>query len=128
MKTKSIPLAVLTLLLVALTAGCKAKSPAGDTATVAAPAAPATASEGVRVEHDQVGADLTDAGITAKVKAGLATDSRVSALKIDVDTKAGVVTLKGRVDAPTARQAAEEITRGTAGVKDVVDQLTVQGT
>ncbi|MEA2691554.1 MAG: hyperosmotically inducible periplasmic protein [Acidobacteriota bacterium] len=125
MKTKSIPLALLTLLLIVLTAGCKAKSPAEDATTVAAPA---TASEGVRVEHDQVGVDLADAGITAKVKAGLATDSRVSALKIDVDTKAGVVTLKGSVDAPAARQAAEEIARGTAGVKNVVDQLTVQGT
>jgi osmotically-inducible protein OsmY len=119
-KTKSIPLALLFLLFASLF-GCRARGPADDTA-----AAPANGE--VRVEHDQVGADLQDAGITAKVKAQLATDSRVSALKIDVDTKAGVVTLSGNVDAPVAKQAAVEIARGTAGVKDVVDRLTVQGT
>ena len=119
-KTKSIPLAFLLLSLVILMAGCKAREQASDTAK--------TGDGSVRVEHDRVGADLADAGITAKVKARLATDSRVSALQIDVDTKAGVVTLTGSVDVPVAKEAAEEIARGTAGVKDVVDRLTVQGT
>ncbi|HEV7516074.1 MAG TPA: BON domain-containing protein [Thermoanaerobaculia bacterium] len=119
-KTRSIPLALLLLLLAGLAVGCKAREQASDTTA---------AGDGqVRVEHGRVGADLQDAGITAKVKARLATDSRVGALKIDVDTKAGVVTLSGSVDAPVAKQAAVEIARGTDGVKDVVDRLTVQGT
>lgn len=42
----------------------------------------------------------SDASITAQVKAGLAKDSDLSALKIDVDTRGGVVTLN--VTAPSA--------------------------
>jgi hyperosmotically inducible periplasmic protein len=68
----------------------------------------------------------TDPGVTTAVKAKLAADDTVKAYRIDVDTQDKVVTLKGEVDTAAARTRAVEIAKGTAGVRDVVDQLTVQ--
>ena len=67
----------------------------------------------------------SDPGITTAVKTKLAADDTVKAYRIDVDTKDRVVTLNGAVDTPIARQRAVELARGTDGVRDVVDQLTV---
>jgi hyperosmotically inducible periplasmic protein len=67
----------------------------------------------------------TDAGITTAVKTKLAADDTVKAHQIDVDTANGVVTLTGTVDMPAAREKAVTIARGTDGVKDVVDHITV---
>lgn len=67
-----------------------------------------------------------DPGITTAVKSKLAADDTVKAYRIDVDTKSNVVTLKGEVDTAAARARAVEIARGTEGVTDVVDQLTVR--
>lgn len=51
-----------------------------------------------------VSAKVDDAAITASVSAGLAKDPDLSAIKINVDTKAGAVSLKG--PAPTAAAKA----------------------
>lgn len=67
----------------------------------------------------------TDPGITTAVKSKLAADDVVKSYRIDVDTKDHVVTLSGAVDTPAARTRAVELARGTDGVRDVVDQLTV---
>jgi hyperosmotically inducible protein len=67
----------------------------------------------------------TDPGITTAVKSKMAADDVVKSYRIDVDTKDGVVTLAGAVDTPAARERAVELARGTDGVRDVVDQLTV---
>ena len=67
----------------------------------------------------------TDPGVTTAVKAKLAADDTVKAYRIDVDTQDKVVTLKGEVDTPSARTRAVELAKSTAGVRDVVDQLTV---
>jgi len=69
----------------------------------------------------------TDAGITTKVKSKLAADDTVKAYQIDVDTKDKVVTLSGSVDSPAAKDQAVAIARGTQGVADVVDNITVGG-
>jgi hypothetical protein len=69
----------------------------------------------------------SDAGITTKVKSKLAADPTVKASQIDVDTKNKVVTLNGTVDNQAAKDQAISIARGTAGVADVVDNLTVSG-
>ena len=68
----------------------------------------------------------SDAGITTKVKAKMATDSTVKASQINVDTKDKVVTLSGTVDNEAAKTQAVAIARGTQGVSDVVDNLTVE--
>ncbi len=67
----------------------------------------------------------SDPGITTAVKSKMAADDTVKSYRIDVDTKDRVVTLSGAVDTPQARERAIEIARGTDGVRDVVDRLTV---
>ena len=67
----------------------------------------------------------TDPGITTAVKTKLAADDTVKAYQINVDTSSGVVTLTGTVEVPAAKEQAVLIARGTDGVKDVVDRITV---
>lgn len=69
--------------------------------------------------------DVGDAGITAKVKSKFLGDTGVSGLKIDVDTKNGVVTLTGTVPTAAEKRRAMELAKGTDGVKSVVDRLKV---
>ena len=70
---------------------------------------------------------VDDAALTGKVKTALAAEPAVSALKIDVDTKDKVVTLSGNVDSQAAKDQAVALARGTEGVADVVDNITVAG-
>jgi len=72
-----------------------------------------------------IGCAQSDGGITTKVKAKLAADTTVAAHQINVDTKDRVVTLTGAVDSEAAKERALEIARGTEGVTNVVDNLTV---
>jgi hyperosmotically inducible periplasmic protein len=67
----------------------------------------------------------SDAGITVKVKAKLASDSTVKATQINVDTRDKIVTLSGTVDSEAAKAQALALARGTEGVADVVDNLTL---
>jgi hyperosmotically inducible protein len=67
----------------------------------------------------------SDLGITTKVKAKLATDSTVKAMRINVDTSDKVVTLSGTVNSEAAKAQAVALARGTEGVADVVDNLTL---
>jgi osmotically-inducible protein OsmY len=70
-------------------------------------------------------AAATDAAITTAVKGRFVADSKVSALKIDVDTTNGIVTLRGRVSNPAEAEQAVRLARGTQGVARVVNELTV---
>jgi hyperosmotically inducible protein len=70
--------------------------------------------------------DLSDAGITTTVKAKLLGDTRVPGMKIDVDTKEGVVTLTGTVSAGTEKERAVELAKATNGVKSVVDRIKIE--
>jgi len=70
----------------------------------------------------------TDAGITSAVKSKLAADDTVKAYQVDVDTSNHIVTLKGDVNTPVAKERAVEIARTTDGVQDVIDQLRVTNT
>ena len=66
-----------------------------------------------------------DAALTAQVSAGLAQDSALSAIKIDVDTSNGVVTLTGPAPSQEAKERATTIAQGVKGVSSVVNHLTV---
>lgn len=68
---------------------------------------------------------IDDATITAQVSAGLARDPDLSAIKIDVDTVNGSVTLNGPATTPAAKQRAETIASAVKGVTSVNNQLTV---
>jgi hyperosmotically inducible protein len=67
----------------------------------------------------------SDAGITTAVKSKFAADDTVKAYQINVDTKDRIVTLKGEVETPAARDRAVELARATDGVRDVVDVLVL---
>lgn len=69
--------------------------------------------------------EVDDATLTAKVKAALITDGRVSATRVSVESASGVVTLKGEVPTPQEKQAAEQVARAVEGVKSVRNEVTV---
>ena len=70
----------------------------------------------------------TDAAITSAVKTKLLADTTVGGLKIDVDTKNGVVTLTGPVHSTAEKNEAVRLARETSGVKRVVSKLAVEAT
>ena len=72
-----------------------------------------------------VACSQTDAGITTNVKSRLITDDSVKANQINVDTQNHVVTLTGEVRTPQEEARAVELARGTKGVTDVVNHLTI---
>ena len=69
---------------------------------------------------------VDDAAITAQVSAGLAKDPALSALKIDVDTRNGIVTLNGPAPTQDAKDRATSIAQNIKGVSSVVNHLTIQ--
>jgi hypothetical protein len=69
---------------------------------------------------------LNDGGLTAKIKSKMALDDTVKALNLDVDTTAGVVTVKGFVRTEAERERALRLARETEGVTRVVDGLRVR--
>jgi len=73
-----------------------------------------------------VSATVDDAAITASVSAGLAKDPDLSAIKINVDTKGGAVSLKGPAPTAAAKARAEEIAKGVQGVTSVSNELEVK--
>lgn len=87
----------------------------------------ATAESSVKNAAEQGMVLLDDAGITAKIKADLAKDSELSALKIDVDTNNGRVTMKGPTPTEAARDRAVAIAKAVTGVTSVNNQLVVSG-
>lgn len=68
---------------------------------------------------------VDDMTITASVSAGLAKDPVLSAIKIDVDTKSGVVTLTGPAPTPDAKARATTIAQAVKGVAGVNNNLQV---
>ncbi len=74
---------------------------------------------------DGVGAAARDMWITSATKMRLLADSRTPALDINVDTRAGVVTLFGMVPSQEARAAAEADAHMVSGVQSVVNDLQV---
>jgi hyperosmotically inducible periplasmic protein len=66
-----------------------------------------------------------DGWITSKTKIALYADDRVSGNGINVDTKNGTVTLRGKVASSDEKKAAEEIAKGVDGVSSVKNNLQV---
>ncbi len=89
--------AVISLSIALLLAGCKSTPPATD-----------------------------DASLNAKVASSLAADRNLSGQAIQASVSSGVVTLNGSVTSDTARTIATGDVAQIAGVKTVIDNLTVQ--
>ncbi len=69
---------------------------------------------------------VDDGMITTKVNAALVNDKELSAVKINVDAKDGVVTLTGPAPSPEAALQATKITKDIKGVVSVNNQLVVK--
>lgn len=69
---------------------------------------------------------VADAAITATVNAELARDKELSALRIDVDTSAGRVVLRGTAPSDAARERAARLAQAVEGVRSVDNQLVVE--
>ncbi|HEY9105407.1 MAG TPA: BON domain-containing protein [Roseateles sp.] len=71
-------------------------------------------------------AQLTgDMAITAKVNAALVADDQLKATMINVDTRAGQVTLTGEAPDAKARERATTLASAVDGVKQVSNQLAI---
>jgi osmotically-inducible protein OsmY len=68
---------------------------------------------------------ISDQLITSKVKTKLIADDSVKARNVNVDTYAGVVTLRGIVFSSKQRARAKDIAGTTKGVKKVVSHLEI---
>ena len=74
-----------------------------------------------------VSGSIEDMAITASVAAGFAKDADLSAIKINVDTKNGNVTLYGPAPTAAAREKATTIAKSIKGVNTVDNKLVVKG-
>jgi osmotically-inducible protein OsmY len=70
-------------------------------------------------------ADDPDARVAATVQSALAADPDFTAMKVDVHSEDGKVTLRGRAPDPAARDRATDIARNVRDVKSVDNQLTL---
>ena len=68
-----------------------------------------------------------DAAITASISAEFAKDADLSAIKINVDTNNGDVTLNGPAPTTAARDKATTLAKSIKGVASVSNKLTVKG-
>jgi len=120
------------VLATAVAAGCDRNKPtetAGqklDNSTERAGQKMDQAAATVKEKTEQAGDKMGDAAITAKVKTALIGEPGLKALKIDVDTANGVVTLTGSVDSPQNLDRATQVAQAVEGVKSVDNRLNVK--
>ena len=88
------------------------------------PSEPRTAGEKGAVDRTQ--AVAADATITAKVKSKFVADDQLKAHEINVDTKNGVVTLRGSVADPNSKERASTVAKEVEGVTSVDNQLVIR--
>ncbi|MDB6167797.1 MAG: transport-associated protein [Verrucomicrobia bacterium] len=69
---------------------------------------------------------IDDSVVTTRIKAALVKDDTTPAHAIKVDTFKGTVQLSGFVDTAEQKRRAGEIARGTDGVREVINNITVK--
>lgn len=79
----------------------------------------------VKIAAAKAGEKLADGWVTTRIQAQYFADDQVKSRYLDVSTKDKVVTIKGFVDSPAARERALAIARGTSGVRQVNDELLI---
>lgn len=80
----------------------------------------------IKVGERTMGDRISDTAITTKIKAKITGDPDLNPFNINVDTKDGVVTLRGVVTSEENKREVEEIARNTDGVERVQNMLDVQ--
>ena len=68
---------------------------------------------------------MDDAMLTARIKARMTADGRVSPSRVDVDTLNSDVTLRGEVPTQEEKDAAVDVARKVEGVRNVSNQIIV---
>jgi len=81
--------------------------------------------ERAKEQGEKAGQAMDDTKITAAVKAGILTEPGLKVLKVDVDTRDGLVTLTGSADSDQDVQKATQIASAVQGVKSVDNRLNV---
>lgn len=79
----------------------------------------------IHTEKRSMGRTLDDIILVAKVKLALAESDAASALKVNVEIRAGVVELSGFVTTYDERDAAVKLVSGVDGVKDVINSIDI---
>jgi osmotically-inducible protein OsmY len=114
----------LSLLCFAVAAGlyaCGRQDPA-----VGQPASQTRIDETRQVEKAaDAGKPLSDASLTQIVRSALESDSSLDARKIDVENRNGSIALHGSVASDEQREKAARIVGSVGGVRNVVNNLTV---
>jgi hyperosmotically inducible periplasmic protein len=73
------------------------------------------------------GKPLSDASLTQIVRSALESESSLDARKIDVENRNGNVSLHGSVESDEQREKAGRIVGAVGGVRNVQNDLTVEG-
>jgi hyperosmotically inducible protein len=93
---------------------------------VYAQSSPANAqAEKVNYAKDGQAAAVDDTMITSKVRAAIGSDPRTSTLKIDVNTKQGVVFVTGAVPSDELREHVVQLIATVDGVRTVKNDLKI---
>jgi osmotically-inducible protein OsmY len=79
----------------------------------------------IREKAVEAGKAFDDATLTAKVKSALIAEPNLRSMTINVDSTAGVITLKGTTDSQENRQRAAQVASAVEGVRDVKNELVV---
>ncbi|NUZ07832.1 BON domain-containing protein [Piscinibacter koreensis] len=119
------PITAAIAIAAALLSACEQRTttvqtPTGTTTTTTI--APSTSASAAL---DAAGGAVANAALTAKVKSALLADASVKGMRIDVDSRDGVVTLNGTADSADNVTRAETLARGVDGVRSVENRLTV---
>jgi hyperosmotically inducible periplasmic protein len=77
------------------------------------------------VNRRDMGDKIDDASITAQVKGSLAISRSASAIRTEVTTREGVVTLRGEAKNSAEKELAGKIAKDIRGVRDVNNEITV---
>jgi hypothetical protein len=67
----------------------------------------------------------TEAALTQEVKTALASQAGVDARKLEIESNAGVVRIKGQLDSDETKQKVQEVAKTVPGVTWVQDQTSV---
>ncbi|HJV60048.1 MAG TPA: BON domain-containing protein [Albitalea sp.] len=84
------------------------------------------AAEATKETSEKLASKVDDAAITASVKAGIAKDPELSALRVDVDTQGGHVMLSGVAPNAAAKERAQAIAAQEKGVTSVDNRLAIE--
>ena len=88
---------------------------------------PTTTGEKIDKVENKVEKAVSDSWITTKVKSEILANSASKAFKVSVTTKAGVVSLKGKLPTQDAADLVQKIAEGVKGVHSVnVSGLSVE--